>query len=116
MTNKDEREPNPLLPLAEALSAAFIKYTEFFGEQPHGTVVQMSALLELMPGKAKYAQVGRASSAVLAAYERTARAVRHLGRDFAEFDRPMPETLDELWACDEALTRLVTSKTQEKGS
>lgn len=39
-------------------------------------------------------------AAKLAAYERMARAVWHLGRDFAEFDMPMPETLDELWACD----------------
>ena len=36
---------------AEALSTAWRKYHEFFGEVPHGTPGQMATMIELMPDK-----------------------------------------------------------------
>lgn len=37
--------------LSKSLSVAFIKYTQAFGQQPHGTQIQMAAMIELMPDK-----------------------------------------------------------------
>ena len=43
-----------LLRLAEALSKAHIKYFQLFGVEPHGTVNQMAAMLELCPQAKEY--------------------------------------------------------------
>lgn len=40
-----------ITPFAAAVSAAFVKYKNFFGEDPHGTEKQMAAMVELMPDK-----------------------------------------------------------------
>lgn len=45
---KCEKEFNPL---AESLAVAWRKYTEFFGQIPHGTTQQFAAMIELMPNK-----------------------------------------------------------------
>lgn len=43
-----------MLRLAEVLSHAYLKYFQLFGVEPHGTIPQLMALLELCPEAKEY--------------------------------------------------------------
>lgn len=46
-----------MLRLAEALSRAHIKYFHLFGVEPHGTVKQLMAMLEMCPEAKEYIRI-----------------------------------------------------------
>jgi hypothetical protein len=48
------RPNDGLTRLAEVLSRAHIKYFQLFGVEPHGTVHQLAAMLEMCPEAKEY--------------------------------------------------------------
>ena len=47
---KQKAEQDQVLRVAGLLANAWERYTAFFGTPPHGTVKQLAAMLELIPG------------------------------------------------------------------
>jgi hypothetical protein len=58
----------PVVRLAESLSKAWVKYREFFGEEPHGTVKQLAAMIELCPEVKEYIRLFEKQREDLATY------------------------------------------------
>ena len=55
---KKQRAPDPgMLRLASALSRAHVKYRHLFGVDPHGTIRQLMAMLELCPEAKSYVEL-----------------------------------------------------------
>jgi len=52
-----EKNQDGLRRFAEALSRAYVKYFWLFGHEPHGTIQQMMAMLELCPEAIEYVQL-----------------------------------------------------------
>lgn len=51
-------KPNEgILRLAESLNSAWRKYSELFGEPPHGTIKQLTAMLTLSPQIKEYVRL-----------------------------------------------------------